>query len=181
MVAHRFTVATADTERQRLYPKTHVNYWEARLEHRTYTHDGKTAKLRNGRSEFTSEASAKASTSTARIRKRQHPTKAPAGRNAFASGQVLLVGIDRCVNQLDPIRVVSSAALQPVVATNSSISNKLAHANNRMRNSKSSGSKWIGKMGVGTTIRGLSGAAQGAVDKAGGGKGSLQTTKAAAS
>jgi hypothetical protein len=26
---------------KRSYPKTHVNYWKARLEHRTYTHEGK--------------------------------------------------------------------------------------------------------------------------------------------
>jgi len=29
-------------EAKRLYPKTHANYWKARLEHRTYTRDGKT-------------------------------------------------------------------------------------------------------------------------------------------
>lgn len=27
---------------KRLYPKTHANYWKSRLEHRTYTRDGKT-------------------------------------------------------------------------------------------------------------------------------------------
>src|SRR5207249_4057746 len=31
-----------DNETKRTYPKTHVNYWKARLEHRTYTRDGKT-------------------------------------------------------------------------------------------------------------------------------------------
>src|SRR6266576_3930616 len=37
-------VNAADTETatKRSYPKTHANYWKARLEHRTYTHDGKT-------------------------------------------------------------------------------------------------------------------------------------------
>ena len=29
-------------EAKRSYPKTHANYWKARLEHRTYTRDGKT-------------------------------------------------------------------------------------------------------------------------------------------
>lgn len=29
----------------RSYPKTHVNYWKARLEHRTYTRDGKTSEV----------------------------------------------------------------------------------------------------------------------------------------
>jgi len=31
-----------ESELKRSFPKTHVNYWKARLEHRTYTHDGKT-------------------------------------------------------------------------------------------------------------------------------------------
>jgi len=31
-----------DNEPKRTLPKTHVNYWKARLEHRTYTRDGKT-------------------------------------------------------------------------------------------------------------------------------------------
>ena len=31
-----------ESEAKRSFPKTHVNYWKARLEHRTYTHDGKT-------------------------------------------------------------------------------------------------------------------------------------------
>src|SRR5689334_3462364 len=32
----------ADSGSQRSYPKTHVNYWKARLEHRSYTRDGET-------------------------------------------------------------------------------------------------------------------------------------------
>ncbi|HWD90842.1 MAG TPA: hypothetical protein VG938_00705 [Verrucomicrobiae bacterium] len=35
-------VATTEITTKRLYPKTHANYWKTRLEHRTYTHDGKT-------------------------------------------------------------------------------------------------------------------------------------------
>ncbi len=31
-----------EREAKRSYPKTHANYWKARLEHRTYTRDGKT-------------------------------------------------------------------------------------------------------------------------------------------
>src|ERR1043166_5473042 len=31
-----------ETEAKRSFPKTHANYWKARLEHRTYTRDGKT-------------------------------------------------------------------------------------------------------------------------------------------
>ena len=31
----------ADSGSKRSYPKTHVNFWKARLEHRTYTRDGK--------------------------------------------------------------------------------------------------------------------------------------------
>src|SRR5437660_6194108 len=31
-----------ESEARRSYPKTHANYWKARLEHRTYTRDGKT-------------------------------------------------------------------------------------------------------------------------------------------
>lgn len=31
-----------ECEAKRSYPKTHANYWKARLEHRTYTRDGKT-------------------------------------------------------------------------------------------------------------------------------------------
>jgi hypothetical protein len=31
-----------DREAKRSYPKTHANYWKARLEHRTYTREGKT-------------------------------------------------------------------------------------------------------------------------------------------
>jgi len=34
--------AVADGGSKRSYPKTHVNYWKARLEHRTYTRDWKT-------------------------------------------------------------------------------------------------------------------------------------------
>ena len=34
--------AVVETAAKRLYPKTHANYWKSRLEHRTYTHDGKT-------------------------------------------------------------------------------------------------------------------------------------------
>ena len=30
-----------ESEAKRSFPKTHVNYWKARLEHRTYTRDGK--------------------------------------------------------------------------------------------------------------------------------------------
>lgn len=32
----------AETATKRSYPKTHTNYWKSRLEHRTYTRDGKT-------------------------------------------------------------------------------------------------------------------------------------------
>src|SRR5437899_13101147 len=31
-----------ESEAKRSFPKTHVNYWKARLEHRTYTREGKT-------------------------------------------------------------------------------------------------------------------------------------------
>jgi integrase len=31
-----------ESEGQRSYPKTHANHWKSRLEHRTYSHDGKT-------------------------------------------------------------------------------------------------------------------------------------------
>lgn len=34
--------AAAKNTTKRLYPKTHANYWKARLEHRTYTRDDKT-------------------------------------------------------------------------------------------------------------------------------------------
>lgn len=34
--------AVAETATKRSYPKTHANYWKSRLEHRTYTRDGKT-------------------------------------------------------------------------------------------------------------------------------------------
>jgi hypothetical protein len=34
-----------ETATKRLYPKTHANYWKSRLEHRTYTHDGKTCEV----------------------------------------------------------------------------------------------------------------------------------------
>jgi hypothetical protein len=33
---------TKEREAKRSYPKTHANYWKARLEHRTYTRDGNT-------------------------------------------------------------------------------------------------------------------------------------------
>src|SRR5262249_37299200 len=37
------SVAVArENEAKRSFPKTHANYWKARLEHRTYTRDGKT-------------------------------------------------------------------------------------------------------------------------------------------
>src|SRR6266446_1003501 len=35
----------ADGGSKRSYPKTHVNFWKARLEHRTYTRDGKTSEV----------------------------------------------------------------------------------------------------------------------------------------
>jgi len=35
----------ANSSSRRSYPKTHVNYWKARLEHRTYTHDGKVCEV----------------------------------------------------------------------------------------------------------------------------------------
>jgi len=35
-------VRAAETATKRSYPKTHANYWKSRLEHRTYTRDGKT-------------------------------------------------------------------------------------------------------------------------------------------
>lgn len=34
--------AISETVSTRPFPKTHVNYWKGRLEHRTYTHNGKT-------------------------------------------------------------------------------------------------------------------------------------------
>jgi hypothetical protein len=37
--------ATAVTATKRFYPKTHANYWKSRLEHRTYTHEGKTLEV----------------------------------------------------------------------------------------------------------------------------------------
>src|SRR5438093_253173 len=36
------SAAAKESEAKRSYPKTHANYWKSRLEHRTYTHDGKT-------------------------------------------------------------------------------------------------------------------------------------------
>src|SRR6266496_1717738 len=33
--------AAAEIATKRSYPKTHANYWKSRLEHRTYTRDGK--------------------------------------------------------------------------------------------------------------------------------------------
>ena len=35
-------VTAAEIATKRLYPKTHANYWKSRLEHRTYTREGKT-------------------------------------------------------------------------------------------------------------------------------------------
>jgi hypothetical protein len=35
----------AETARKRFYPKTHAHYWKSRLEHRTYTHHGKTLEV----------------------------------------------------------------------------------------------------------------------------------------
>ena len=32
----------AEIAAKRFYPKTHANYWKSRLEHRTYSRDGKT-------------------------------------------------------------------------------------------------------------------------------------------
>jgi hypothetical protein len=32
----------AGTASKRFYPKTHANYWKSRLEHRSYSRDGKT-------------------------------------------------------------------------------------------------------------------------------------------
>ncbi|PYK98704.1 MAG: hypothetical protein DME19_11520 [Verrucomicrobia bacterium] len=34
-----------ESEAKRSFPKTHVNYWKARLEHRTYTRDGETCEV----------------------------------------------------------------------------------------------------------------------------------------
>lgn len=31
-----------ESESNRIYPKTHANYWKSRIEHRTYTRDGQT-------------------------------------------------------------------------------------------------------------------------------------------
>ncbi|MCI0746310.1 MAG: hypothetical protein L0Y58_12985 [Verrucomicrobia subdivision 3 bacterium] len=39
------SAATADGGSKRSYPKTHVNYWKTRLEHRTYTRDEKTCEV----------------------------------------------------------------------------------------------------------------------------------------
>jgi hypothetical protein len=36
---------SAEAATRRFYPKTHANYWKSRLEHRTYTHNGKTLKV----------------------------------------------------------------------------------------------------------------------------------------
>ena len=35
-------VVAAEIATKRFYPKTHANYWKSRLEHRTYSRDGKT-------------------------------------------------------------------------------------------------------------------------------------------
>lgn len=35
-------VNSTNNEEKRSFPKTHANYWKARLEHRSYTRDGKT-------------------------------------------------------------------------------------------------------------------------------------------
>jgi hypothetical protein len=37
--------SVAEAATKRLYPKTHANYWKARLEHRTYTSDEKTVEV----------------------------------------------------------------------------------------------------------------------------------------
>lgn len=34
-----------ETATKRFYPKTHANYWKSRLEHRSYTHNGKTLEV----------------------------------------------------------------------------------------------------------------------------------------
>ena len=39
------TTAVAEGESRRSYPKTHLNYWKARLEHRSYTRDEKTVEV----------------------------------------------------------------------------------------------------------------------------------------
>jgi hypothetical protein len=39
---HAPSAVAKESEAKRSYPKTHANYWKSRLEHRTYTHDGKT-------------------------------------------------------------------------------------------------------------------------------------------
>jgi integrase len=39
------TAIAKEREAKRSYPKTHANYWKARLEHRTYTRDGKTCEV----------------------------------------------------------------------------------------------------------------------------------------
>ena len=36
------STCASDDQTKRTYPKPHVNYWKARLEHRTHTRDGKT-------------------------------------------------------------------------------------------------------------------------------------------
>jgi len=41
----RLTPAEARASRNRIYPRTHTNYWKSRLEHRTYTHNGKTLEV----------------------------------------------------------------------------------------------------------------------------------------
>jgi integrase len=40
--ANSASVMVTETATKRLFPKNHANYWKSRLEHRTYTHDGKT-------------------------------------------------------------------------------------------------------------------------------------------
>lgn len=40
--SNRAPAAVIETATKRSHPKTHANYWKSRLEHRTYTRDGKT-------------------------------------------------------------------------------------------------------------------------------------------
>ncbi len=40
--ANASSAIAKESDAKRSFPKTHVNYWKARLEHRTYTRDGKT-------------------------------------------------------------------------------------------------------------------------------------------
>jgi hypothetical protein len=40
--SHCADTEVAETATKRFYPKTHANYWKSRLEHRTYSRDGKT-------------------------------------------------------------------------------------------------------------------------------------------